>query len=142
MSSESNYSFTTKIGNDLFTVRGDDFATFIANLASAEAVPGVHHLVDVLNGVVPSNISAEVAAVAAVTSAFPDSTVTSAPAIPNASIGGRSCAHGKMTPKQGTGKDGKIWRGFFCNAAQGAPDKCKNIYIYPSMPEWHTFVAS
>lgn len=147
MSSESNYSFTTKIGNDLFTVRGDDFPTFIANLASAEAVPGVRHLVDILNGVAPSGIPFEQSAVAAVTNAFPDATVVSAPAIPTPPAGipsvsgGRSCNHGKMTARQGTGKDGKIWRGYFCNAPQGATDKCKNIYIYPSMPEWHTFVA-
>jgi hypothetical protein len=147
VSSESNYSFTTKLGNDLFTVRADTFDELVVNLSNVTNVAGVKHLVDVLTGAAPQAIPVEQAAVANVTSVF-NADVVSAPATPAAtvsgtpSITGRSCNHGPMTPRQGTGKDGKIWRGYFCGAAKEATDKCKNIYIYPSMPEWHTFVAS
>ena len=61
---------------------------------------------------------------------------TSAPSI----AGGRSCPHGKMTAIQGTGKDGKLYRGYFCPAPKGAFDKCKNVYARIGTPEWNTFV--
>lgn len=63
----------------------------------------------------------------------------SAPAAP--SLGGKNCPHGKMTAIQGTGKDGKTYRGYFCPAPKGAFDKCKNVYVRAGSPEWNTFVA-
>ncbi len=63
---------------------------------------------------------------------------TSAPAAP--SIGGKACPHGKMTAIQGTGKDGKLYRGYFCPAPKGSFDKCKNVYARVGTPEWNTFV--
>jgi len=62
----------------------------------------------------------------------------SAPAAP--SIGGKACPHGKMTAIQGTGKDGKLYRGYFCPAPKGSFDKCKNVYARVGTPEWNTFV--
>ena len=57
------------------------------------------------------------------------------------SLGGKACPHGKMTAIQGTGKDGKTYRGYFCPAPKGAFDKCKNVYVRAGSPEWNTFVA-
>ena len=54
--------------------------------------------------------------------------------------GGRNCAHGRMTPIQGMGKDGKPYKGYFCPAPKGAFDKCKNLYIKFTDLEWNTFV--
>lgn len=59
---------------------------------------------------------------------------------PVTSIGGRGCAHGKMTAIQGMGKDGKPYKGYFCPAPKGAFDKCKNQYVVVQSPEWNTFV--
>jgi hypothetical protein len=56
------------------------------------------------------------------------------------SIGGRNCPHGRMTPIQGMGKDGKPYKGYFCPAPKGAFDKCKNQYINMQSPDWNTFV--
>jgi len=55
--------------------------------------------------------------------------------------GGRNCPHGKMTAIQGTGKDGRMYRGYFCPAPKGAFDKCKNDYVRIGTPEWNTFTA-
>lgn len=63
-----------------------------------------------------------------------------APATSIPSLGGRNCAHGKMTAIQGTGKDGSTYRGYFCAAPKGAFDKCKNQYVKAGSPEWNTFV--
>jgi len=60
---------------------------------------------------------------------------------PTPSLGGKNCPHGKMTAIQGTGKDGKMYRGYFCPAPKGAFDKCKNVYVRAGSPEWNTFVA-
>jgi hypothetical protein len=57
-----------------------------------------------------------------------------------ATLGGRACAHGKMTAIQGMGKDGKPYKGYFCPAPKGAFDKCKNQYVVVQSPEWNTFV--
>ena len=54
-------------------------------------------------------------------------------------LGGKACPHGRMTAIQGTGKDGSIYRGYFCAAAKGALDKCKNVYVRMGTPEWNTF---
>jgi len=62
----------------------------------------------------------------------------SAPTAP--AIGGKNCPHGRMTAIQGTGKDGKTYRGYFCAAQKGALDKCKNVYVRVGTPEWNTFV--
>jgi len=59
---------------------------------------------------------------------------------PMATLGGRACAHGKMTAIQGMGKDGKPYKGYFCPAPKGAFDKCKNQYVVIQSPEWNTFV--
>jgi phage tail protein X len=56
-----------------------------------------------------------------------------------AGIGGKACPHGKMTAIQGTGKDGNIYRGYFCAAPKGALDKCKNVYVRMGTAEWNTF---
>ena len=61
---------------------------------------------------------------------------TSAPSVG----GGRACPHGKMTAIQGTGKDGKMYRGYFCPAQKGAFDKCKNVYVRIGTADWNTFV--
>jgi hypothetical protein len=45
-----------------------------------------------------------------------------------------------MTAIQGTGKDGSMYRGYFCSAAKGAFDKCKNVYLKTTDAAWNTFV--
>jgi len=54
--------------------------------------------------------------------------------------GGRACVHGKMTAIQGTGRDGKPYKGYFCSQPKGAFDKCKNQYVFSGSPEWNTFI--
>ena len=66
---------------------------------------------------------------------------TPAPAQTAPSLGGgRNCPHGRMTPIQGMGKDGKPYKGYFCPAPKGSFDKCKNQYIKITDLEWNTFV--
>ena len=156
MSNEASYSFTTKIGggNDLFTVRGDTYEEFVANLGNVYAVPAIKFIVDLMSGeaqeeaiqIIASTVGGVVAPAPAFSAAIPQTPpapVVTATVQPTAAPGGgRTCVHGQMTPKQGVGKDGKVWRGYMCPSPAGATDKCKNQYIYPNQPEWHTFVAA
>ena len=88
---------------------------------------------------------------AAIKGAAPAPTVTAIASSLGASIistdnstaslgGGRNCPHGKMTAIQGTGKDGSMYRGYFCPAPKGAFDKCKNVYLKTTDAAWNTFV--
>jgi hypothetical protein len=71
---------------------------------------------------------------------IPAQEYTQPASVPVSNIGGRACAHGKMTAIQGMGKDGKPYKGYFCPAPKGAFDKCKNQYVVIQSPEWNTFV--
>jgi hypothetical protein len=71
---------------------------------------------------------------------IPAQEYTQPASVPVSNIGGRACAHGKMTAIQGMGKDGKPYKGYFCGAQKGAFDKCKNQYVVIQSPEWNTFV--
>ena len=71
---------------------------------------------------------------------IPAQEYTQPASVPVSNIGGRACAHGKMTAIQGMGKDGKPYKGYFCSAPKGAFDKCKNQYVVIQSPEWNTFV--
>jgi hypothetical protein len=68
------------------------------------------------------------------------SIISETPVDTSSAIGGRNCPHGRMTPIQGMGKDGKPYKGYFCPAPKGAFDKCKNQYINMQSPDWNTFV--
>ncbi len=54
-------------------------------------------------------------------------------------LGTRTCPHGTMTRIHGlTGKFGP-YKGHFCPAPQGAPNKCTTQYIKQGQPGWDTF---
>lgn len=89
-----------------------------------------------------TGVATPVAGVQVVSQAFPGAQVVDTPPFnPAPSLGGgRSCQHGKMTALQGPSKQGGVYKGYFCPSPQGAPDKCKTIYINKTDPEWNTFV--
>ena len=149
-STEAPISITVKTpAGSLVTIRaehGDELDQLVS--LSLDAVKSaVTELEGAVRGVTtpaaPAMAPAQVAAVlgASIVDTQPaDSWATpSAAAAP--SLGGKACPHGKMTAIQGTGKDGKTYRGYFCPAPKGAFDKCKNEYVRVGTAEWNTFVA-
>lgn len=144
MSSESNFSYTTKVGNDLLTVRGDTYDEFFAHAVSLATVPALNALVSVLSGEVPP--AAEHAAVATVAAAF-GATVDDpfggsfAPVAPpaGASAGDRTCTHGVMVKRTGQGQKGE-WRAWFCPTPKDTPGQCKPQFADRKNPvEWNAF---
>ena len=149
-STEAPISITVKTpAGSLVTIRaehGDELDQLVS--LSLDAVKSaVTELESAVRGVTtpaaPAMAPAQVAAVlgASIVDTQPvdNWSTTSAAAAP--SLGGKACPHGKMTAIQGTGKDGKTYRGYFCPAPKGAFDKCKNEYVRVGTAEWNTFVA-
>lgn len=141
MSSESNFSFTTKInGNDLFTVRGDTYDAFLANLVNAGSVNGVKVLIDALDGKT-SEVTYE-QAINNVTAVFGQPASTSfepvAPAVTPASDSDKSCPHGVMIKRTGSGAKGE-WRAFFCPTPKDTPGQCTPIFAKRGTAEWNSF---
>jgi hypothetical protein len=130
MSSESNFSFTTKVDGDLYTVRADDIDTFEVHLQHAAAViSSITALQNAARGLAP----ATPVGAAVVTQTFGakplPSQASEQPIVQpsyGAPIAAPTCAHGPRKHKSGTAKSGKPYSAWFCQS-QG-PDKCD--------PEW------
>ena len=145
-STEAPISITVKTAaGSLVTVRAEH-ADELDNLV-ASSLEALRSAVVELEGVVRNGApAAQPMAPAQVAATLGASIIDNTPADNGGwsaapSLGGKNCPHGKMTAIQGTGKDGKTYRGYFCPAPKGAFDKCKNQYVRAGSPEWNTFVA-
>lgn len=149
MSTESNFSFTTKINNDLFTIRGDDFATFTQHLLEVATIPAVQNLLNVLNNLTPAEQAVATAFDATVVtppipSAVPQQSFAPVPPVsaPAVSVGSStpSCHHGTKVAKKGSGAKGE-WKAWMCPAPKNTPDQCTPQWVAKASPEWNVFPA-
>lgn len=149
MSNEANFSFTTKIGNDLFTVRGDTYDEFLSNAMACGQVSGVGVLIGALNGEMTPLVEQQAAATVAaslgggvVTPPAGDpfgGSFAPIPPAPGASAGDRTCAHGVMVKRTGVGQKGE-WRAWFCPTPKDTPGQCKPVFADKRNPaEWGAF---
>lgn len=149
MSTEAPYSYTTKSSaGDLFTVRGENFDDFVANLAKATGIGSIAQLHSALTGA-PATLDE---AVAIVQQTFPGSTVEAhnapvqayaaapapiqgfAPIAPPAQAapapaGGQTCQHGPMVLKPAgiSQKTGKPYTAFWACQWPDRSQQCKAI---------------
>lgn len=154
MSTESNFSFTTKSPTgDLLTVRGDSYQEFVTNLMAANAIPSIFQLLNALTnateveaaaiGTVVQTLGGQVEQTptydatvaapshvpAAVAPQFAPVPPAAAPAAAPAAQGGKMCQHGTMVYRTGTNANtGKAWAGHFCPAPKGDPSQCKPVF--------------
>jgi hypothetical protein len=147
-STEAPISITVKSGaGSLITIRaehGDELDQLVAT--SLEAIKSAYtELESAVRGAAPAMSTNQIAAALGASVIDNSANLTdynaTGWATPTSSIGGKACPHGKMTAIQGTGKDGKMYRGYFCPAPKGALDKCKNQYVRAGSAEWNTFIA-
>lgn len=121
----------------IFVVGGDDIDSFETNLKS---ILGPEKAQDVL-GEMAASLSGAGNPVQVITNAFPGATVdhtahpTQGAQLAPAS---RSCQHGTLTPRTGSGAKGP-WKGFFCPSPKGTPDQCSPVFIQRNDPAWNTF---
>lgn len=118
---EAPYSLTVKVNGDLFTIRGDSADTFRDNLRSvvtADLASYIAAVQEVASGAAP-------AAVKPASQAHP---VQAAPApaddpFESATPAGPVCSHGPRKWREGTSKNGKPYRGWFCTSTN-RNDQC------------------
>lgn len=139
--SEAPISITAKTpASTLVTIRASNaeeldqvVALTIASLASA--VQELEAALRPVNTAVPPQPQ-----VATIATQFGGVIISEEPSA-NPGQGGRMCPHGAMTRIHGlTGKFGP-YKGHFCPAPQGAPNKCTTQYVRQGQPEYNTFVA-
>lgn len=59
-------------------------------------------------------------------------------AAPAQSIAGtRTCSHGTMVTRKGSGAKGE-WKGYFCPTPKGTADQCTPQWVTKKDPEWNT----
>lgn len=107
---------------------GDVIAVLEQVLTGAQPVPPSHSAVDTvvasLGGVVVQETSF---------APVPPPVQAVAPLV----AGTRSCSHGTMVTRKGSGAKGE-WKGYFCPTPKGTPDQCTPEWVTKKDPEWNT----
>lgn len=120
----------------IFVVGGDSIDSFEQNL---KAIVGEKKTADILDEMSASLTGAGTMAQAVQNLQAIGATVdhTAHPVNPNTAPVGRSCVHGAMTPRSGSGAKGP-WKGYFCPTPKGTPDQCSAQFIQRNDPAWAT----
>jgi hypothetical protein len=119
----------------IFVVGGDDIDSFEQNL---KGIVGAEKAQDILGEMAASltgagTISQAVQNLQAGMGATVDHSAH--PVNPNTAPSSRSCGHGTMTPRSGSGAKGP-WKGYFCPSPKGTPDQCSPVFIQRNDPAW------
>lgn len=141
MSSESNYSFTTKIHGDLFTVRGDTAEEFQANvelIITNKVLDSISSLQEMIasDGSTGSVKNVQNAFAATPTQPpTPQTTPSQATEAPQESVSTfnglsstPSCDHGPRKWNEGISKAGNPYRGWFCQQTDRS-QQCKPMFV-------------
>lgn len=136
-----NFQVSSKLPDGrIFVVAGESFAEFETNLTSAVGQIDAESLLSTmaasLVGTGPTQTSVASAA-SNVAAAFPGAQVVNA-APSAAAPAGRSCKHGEMTKRTGSGPKGP-WKAYMCPSPKGTPDQCEPTWIRRNDPEWNSF---
>lgn len=135
-----NFQVSSKLPDGrIFVVSAETYVDFCSAL---ETVIGVEESQGVLGEMAKSFMGAPINAVhatAIVQNAFPGSTVdqTAHPTKPALGPTSRTCGHGQMTPRSGSGAKGP-WKGYFCPSPKGTPDQCSPVFIQRNDPAWNS----
>lgn len=134
-----NFQVSSKLNDGrIFVVAADTYVDFCSALEQVVGVQESQGLLEEMGKSIagaPQNISQ---AVSNINAAFPNATVdhTAHPtAGANTAPSGRSCNHGAMTPRTGSGAKGP-WKGYFCPTPKGTPDQCSPVFIQRNDPAW------
>ncbi len=134
---EANFSFTTKIGSDLFTVRGATIDEFKENLVSSvvtEIVDHIKGLQESVGGTVSMQSAVDTASKYLGAVATGKAQPSPAPTV-NSKSGGPVCKHGPMTGRSGNGAKGP-WKAWMCPSPKGTADQCEPQWVRRDTPDW------
>lgn len=139
-----NFQVSSKLPDGrIFVVAHENYAGFCEAL---ESVVGVTESQDLLIemgkslGGAPSNLSH---ATENIRAAFPNAEVdhTAHPTQTAASTAGptgKTCKHGIMSQRTGSGAKGP-WKAYMCPSAKGTPDQCEPVWLRRGDAEWNSF---
>lgn len=126
---EKNYSFTTKINGDLFTIRGDNSEEFLNNVLKAdEAIGALLELQKAItNGKLPKAKSVE--DLRPKPASEPNPFENKYESIKEKDMEELFCTHGQMVHRNGISKTtGKPYNAMFCPEPI-TENKCKPVFI-------------
>lgn len=145
---EKNYVVNVKTTKGtIVTARGDSAEELMNNI-EALIKQGAGDVIAVLEQVltgaqpVPPSNSAVDTVVASLGGTVVSETPSFAPVPPPVQAsplvaGTRSCSHGTMVTRKGSGAKGE-WKGYFCPTPKGTPDQCQPQWVTKKDPEWNT----
>lgn len=139
-----NFQVSSKLNDGrIFVVSSETYTGFAEAL---EQVVGIEESQDVLKTMATSLLGAPQSAVQAVSNirqvypgaevdhtAHPTQTATN-------TMGplGKTCKHGPMTPRTGSGAKGP-WKAYMCPSPKGTPDQCEPEWLRRGEPAWNSF---
>ena len=107
---------------------GDVIAVLEQVLTGAQPVPPSHSAVDTVVASLGGTVVQETTF-----APVPPPVQAVAPLV----AGTRSCSHGTMVTRKGSGAKGE-WKGYFCPTPKGTPDQCTPEWVTKKDPEWNT----
>ena len=146
---EKNYVVNVKTSKGtIVTARGDSAEELISNIEQL-VKQGAGDVIATLEAVLTGTpaVSPSYSAVDTVVDALGGMVVQEtsfapvpppAYAAPASSIAGtRTCSHGTMVTRKGSGAKGE-WKGYFCPTPKGTADQCTPQWVTKKDPEWNT----
>ena len=147
MSEDWSFQFSTKIGNDLVNVRGNDIDEFEARLRSFEEraigiCVSIQQKVDAARNVGASiPVATAAPAVADTADTVKEQQTWGTPTTTSQTISRPSCQHGQRIGREGNGAKGP-WRAYFCPTPRDTPGQCDPIWINRKDDSaWNAWVA-
>lgn len=134
---EANFSFTTKVNSDLFTVRGNTIEEFKENLVASivnEIGDHIKSLQEALQGTISAASAIDTASKMLGAVAMGKAEPSQAPTV-TAKQGGPVCKHGPMTGRSGSGAKGP-WKAWMCPSPKGTADQCEPQWVRRDTPDW------
>lgn len=137
----ANFQVSSKLPDGrIFVIAGDTADEFKSNLTHILGDIGAENLISTMASSVegaPTTLGSAIANLAQGLGAKPAPSSTKT-FTPSTGPSGRSCKHGEMTKRTGTGAKGP-WKAFMCPSPKGTPDQCEPVWIRRSDTEWISF---
>lgn len=134
----SKYQVSSKLNDGrIFVIGGDTYDEFKLNLGLALGDVDAEGLLTTMASSLvgaPTSINQAIANLAPL-GATP---VASQTFTPSTAPVARSCKHGEMTKRTGSGAKGP-WKAFMCPSPKGTPDQCEPQWVRRNEPEWSSF---
>jgi hypothetical protein len=131
----ANFQVSSKLPDGrIFVIAGDTADEFEANLTRILGDIGSEKLMSTMASSIegaPISMEQAVSNLASGLGARPVSAPSTGPS-------GKSCKHGEMTKRTGSGAKGP-WKAFMCPSPKGTPDQCEPVWVRRNDAEWSTF---